>query len=67
MPYAIEYFREGEKIGLTPWAASLDFLIEAARFGLDEFGADYFRIVTVSSQGAEVRPGSQTAAKEIPR
>ena len=59
MAYKIEYFKEGQNIGDTPWEASLDETIKVAEDGLIRHRADFFRIIDVDGSGGEVASGNK--------
>lgn len=45
MPYIIEYTKEGQNLGSTPWAGSLEKTKQVAQDGLIRNGAVIARII----------------------
>jgi hypothetical protein len=55
--WRIDYFREGERVGCTPWADSLEETIKVAQGGLIRHRCDFARIIDVDGRGVEVWSG----------
>lgn len=52
--YRIEYYCDGEKVGISLWSGSLENAKEFARADLATQSADMARIIEVQGSGAEV-------------
>ena len=61
MPFVIQYFKDDQQVGKTPWPPLLEKAIEVVQDGLIRYHADSYRIID-DTTGAEVASGSRKKA-----
>jgi hypothetical protein len=54
MAFKVQYFRDGAKVGDTPWVATQGEMIEFARAGLEQYDAHLAVILETDDDGGKV-------------